>query len=134
MTSEGALLLSDCARALDALAAALRNVQRVAKEEVLTIGVSPYFSLRWLTPRLGRLWQRHPGINVLLHHTYQAADFLHNKTDAEIAWGHGQWPGVESTLVMRIRLTPMCSSSYFQRSGPAVGAGGLATAAAPIVL
>ena len=116
LTSEGALLLADCARALDALTAALRNVQRVAKEEVLTIGVSPYFSLRWLTPRLGRLWQRHPEVNVLLHHTYQAADFLHNKSDAEIAWGHGQWPGVESTQVMRIRLTPMCSSSYFQSS------------------
>jgi DNA-binding transcriptional LysR family regulator len=117
LTAEGALLLSDCARAMDALAAALDNVQRVAKEEVLTIGVSPYFSLRWLTPRLGRLWQRHPDINVLLHHTYQAADFLHNKTDAEIAWGHGQWPGVESVPVMRIRLTPMCSSSCFQRIG-----------------
>ena len=117
LTSEGTLLLSDCARALDALSAALRNVQRAAKEDVLTIGVSPYFSLRWLTPRLGRFWQRHPGINLLLHHTYQAADFLHNKIDAEITWGHGQWPGVESILVMRIRLSPMCSPGYLQRFG-----------------
>ena len=115
LTGEGTQLLSDSARALDALSAALRNVQRVAKEDVLTIGISPYFSLRWLTPRLGRLWQRHPGINLLLHHTYQAADFLHNKIDAEITWGHGKWPGVESTLVLATQLTPICTPEYWER-------------------
>lgn len=117
LTSEGAQLLSECSRALDALAAALRDVQRAAKEDALTIGVSPYFSLRWLTPRLGGLWARHPGINLLLHHTYQAADFLHNKLDAEITWGHGKWPGVESTLVMKTQLTPICSPAFRQRLG-----------------
>jgi DNA-binding transcriptional LysR family regulator len=115
LTDEGAQLLSDCARALGALSAALRNVKRAAKEDVLTIGVQTYFSLRWLTPRLGSLWQRHPGINVQLHHIYQAADFVHNKIDAEIAWGHGQWPDVDSTLVLKTRLTPVCSPAYLER-------------------
>lgn len=115
LTDEGAQLLSDCSRALGALVAALHNVQRAAKEDVLTIGVNPYFSLRWLTPRLGNLWKRHPGINVLLHHIYQAADFVHNRIDAEITWGHGQWPGVDSTLVLKTRLTPVCSPAYLER-------------------
>ena len=115
LTDEGAQLLSDCSRALGALVAALRNAKRAAKEDVLTIGVNPYFSLRWLTPRLGHLWQRHPGINVLLHHIYQAADFVHNRIDAEITWGHGQWPDVDSTLVLKTRLTPVCSPAYLRR-------------------
>ena len=115
LTPEGTQLLSACSLALDALSAALRNLQRTAREDVLTIGVSPYFSLRWLTPRLGSFWQRHPGINLLLHHTYEAADFVHNKLDAEITWGHGHWPGVASTLVMETRLTPVCTPEYLRR-------------------
>jgi len=119
LTGEGTQLLSDCARALGALTAALRNVQRAAKEDVLTVGVNPYFSLRWLTPRLGGFWKRYPGINLLLHHIYQAGDFVHNKLDAEITWGHGQWPDVESTLVLRTNLTPICAPGYLRRfQGP----------------
>jgi DNA-binding transcriptional LysR family regulator len=117
LTPEGSQLLSECARALGALSAALRNVQRAAREETLTVGVPPYFSLRWLTPRLGSLWRRHPGINLQLHHTYQMAEFEHGKLDAEIAWGHGHWPEVDSTLILKIRLLPVCVPEYWDRHG-----------------
>jgi len=117
LTAEGSQLLADSARALGALSAALRNIRRGAGEDTLNVGVSPYFSLRWLTPRLGSLWQRHPGINLLLHHTYQTVDFAHDKVEAEITWGHGKWPGVESTLVLNTRLTPICSPDYRLRIG-----------------
>jgi len=117
LTAAGSQLLADSARALGALAAALGNVRRAAKEDTLTVGVSPYFSLRWLTPRLGNLWLRHPGINLLLRHTYQTVDFLHDRVDAEITWGHGNWPDVESTLVLKTRLTPICTPEFRARLG-----------------
>ncbi len=118
LTAEGSQLLTDSARALGALSAALRSVRRAAKEDALTVGVSPYFSLRWLTPRLGNLWLRHPGINLLLHHTYRSGDFAHDRVDAEITWGPGNWPGVESTLVLKTRLTPVCTPEYLEKLGP----------------
>lgn len=117
LTAEGAQLLSDCTRALGALSTALGNVQRAAREDVLNVGVPPYFSLRWLTPRLGSLWQRHPGINLQLHHTYQVAESGYARHDAEIAWGHGKWPEVEATRVLKIHFTPVCSPDYWQRHG-----------------
>ena len=117
LTGEGTQLLSDCTRVLGALAAALRNVQRAAKEDVLTVGVPPYFSLRWLTPRLGSLWKRHPGINLQLHHTYQMAEFGRGRLDAEIVWGHGHWPEVESILVLKTRILPVCTPRYWNRHG-----------------
>jgi DNA-binding transcriptional LysR family regulator len=115
LTAEGAQLLADSARALGALSAALGNIRRAVKEDSLMVAVPPYFSLRWLTPRLGNLWLRHPGINLLLHHSYQTVDFARDRVDAEIAWGHGKWPEVESTLVMRTRLTPICTPEYRSR-------------------
>ena len=120
LTPAGAQLLADAGRALEALAAALRNLKHPAKEEVLTVSVPPYFSLRWLTPRLGSLWLRHPGLNLLLHHTYQIADFSHDRVDAAITWGHGQRSGVTSTLLMTSRLTPICTPAYLARLGGGV--------------
>jgi len=117
LTDEGIRLLADTARALGALSAALRNLRRGAREDTLTVGVSPYFSLRWLTPRLGSLWQRHPDINLRLHHTYQTADFAHDNVEAEITWGPGNWPEVESTLVLKVQLTPICTPEYRYRLG-----------------
>jgi len=117
LTAEGAQLLADTARALETLSAALRNLRRTAKEDTLTVSVPPYFSLRWLTPRLGGLWLRHPGINLLLHHTYRIVDFAHDRIDAAITWGHGKWPDVESTLLMTSRLTPICTPEYLARHG-----------------
>jgi DNA-binding transcriptional LysR family regulator len=117
LTAEGSQLLAGCSAPLEALAAALRNIRRAVKEDSLTVSVPPYFSLRWLTPRLGSLWLRHPGINLVLHHTYQTVDFLHDRIDAGITWGHGKWPEVESTLLMTSRLTPICTPGYLERLG-----------------
>jgi DNA-binding transcriptional LysR family regulator len=117
LTAEGGQLLADAGRALEALSAALRNLRRTAREDALTVSVPPYFSLCWLTPRLGSLWRRHPGINLLLHHTYRIVDFAHDKIDAAITWGHGKWPEVESTLLMTSRLTPICTPEYLARLG-----------------
>jgi DNA-binding transcriptional LysR family regulator len=118
LTAEGSQLLADSTRALESLVAALRNIRRAVREDSLTVSVPPYFSLRWLTPRLGNLWLRHPGINLVLHHTYRTVDFLHDPIDAGITWGHGKWPEVESTLLMTSRLTPICTPGYLDRLGP----------------
>ncbi|BDU72283.1 LysR substrate-binding domain-containing protein [Mesoterricola silvestris] len=117
LTAEGAQLLAEGGRALEALATALRDLRR-SREEALRVSVPPYFSLRWLTPRLGHLWKRHPGLDLQLHHTYQTVDLLRDRVDAAIAWGHGKWPGIQSTLLMTSRLTPICTPEYLRRHGP----------------
>ena len=117
LTPEGSQLLADTTTGLQVLAAALRNLKRPTEEDTLTIGVPPYFSSKWLTPRLGNLWLRHPNINLLLHHMYQPVDFLRDKLDAGITWGHGTWPEVEATLVLPTRYTPICSPSFLDSLG-----------------
>jgi DNA-binding transcriptional LysR family regulator len=117
LTPEGAQLHGETARALDTLGAALRNLRGPGKEDQLILSIPPYFSLVWLTPRLGKLWQRHPEINLLLHHAYGDVDFLRDRIDAGITWGHGKWPEVEATLLMTSRLTPVCTPGYLARHG-----------------
>lgn len=109
LTAEGRQLCADCAQGFQGLEAAIDRLRRAARPDTLTLSVAPYFSARWLTPRLGRLWARHPRLHLQLHHAYQPADFLRDPVDAGIGWGDGRWPGVEARLVVPGTLTPVCS-------------------------
>lgn len=115
LTPEGTQLLEDSGRALEALALALDGLRRRVADDTLTLTVPPYFSLRWLTPRLGDLWLQHPGMNLLLNHTYQTVDFIDSKIDAAITWGHGHWPDVEATLLLASHMAPLCSPDFLRR-------------------
>ena len=115
LTAEGAALSADCARGFEALAGAVRRARPAAEDGVLTVSVAPYFSARWLTPRLGRWWARHPKIDLRLHHAYQPADFLDDKVHAGISWGHGNWPEAEASLVLRGELTAVCSPAFLRK-------------------
>lgn len=115
LTAEGQQLCADCGRGFDALAGAVRRLKREVADNALTVSVAPYFSARWLMPRLVRWWRRHPGIDLQLRHAYQPADFLHDRVDAGISWGHGAWPEADATLVLTGELVAVCSPAYLRK-------------------
>jgi DNA-binding transcriptional LysR family regulator len=115
LTEEGRRLWIDCSRGFDVLTAALRRLKQDARDDTLTVSVAPYFSARWLTPRLGRWWARHPQIDLQLRHAYQPADFLHDRVHAGIGWGHGGWAEADSTLVLTGELVAVCSPAYLRK-------------------
>jgi DNA-binding transcriptional LysR family regulator len=118
LTGTGQGLLDGCASHFDGLASAVRQVRHGSEAGALTVSVAPYFSAKWLTPRLGRLWSRHPKLDLQLRHAYQPADFLHDNVDAGISWGHGRWSDVESILILPGTLTAVCSSDFRSRMSP----------------
>jgi DNA-binding transcriptional LysR family regulator len=109
LTSDGQKLYDGCRLPFEALAAAVHEVRHRAEADSLTVSVAPYFSARWLTPRLGRLWNRHPALDLQLRHAYLPADFLQSNVDAGISWGHGRWSNVESVLLVPGTLSAVCS-------------------------
>lgn len=115
LTAEGRQLLEECAVGFERLARAVRRVRSVAQGKALTVSVAPYFSARWLTPRLGSLWSRHPELELHLRHAYQPADFLHDDVDAGICWGHGRWPDAHATALLPGDLTAVCSPDLLRR-------------------
>jgi len=111
LTPDGQKLYEGCRLPFEALASAVHGVRHSVDSDSLTVSVAPYFSARWLTPRLGRLWSRHPDLDLQLRHAYQPADFLQDNVDAGISWGHGSWSNVESVLLVPGILTAVCSPS-----------------------
>jgi DNA-binding transcriptional LysR family regulator len=115
LTAEGQQLCVDCSRGFETLIGALRRLKQNAGDDTLTVSVAPYFSARWLTPRLGRWWARHPQIDLQLRHAYQPADFLHDRVHAGISWGHGNWAETDATLVLTGELAAVCSPAYLRK-------------------
>ncbi len=109
LTEAGRVLQAGLAKAFDRMAAATAQCRRVAERATVTVGLGPILASKWLSPRLSRFWQRYPDIDLRLHHSPRAVDFRETDIDLLIAWGEGDWPGVEVGELLRIRVTPVFS-------------------------
>ena len=108
LTDKGRLLLPELTAALDLMAAATRRVAAPAARPVLTVGVGPTFSMRWLIPRLGRFQQQHPDIEIHLT-TGGAAAPLRSEWTCSVTLGKDETPGVSSLSLFSPNYSPVCS-------------------------
>lgn len=74
---------------------------------ILHVSLLPSFAAHWLAPRLGRLREAHPDIDLRLDPTKARADFAQGGIDLALRYGDGSWPGMTADLIMRERLTPV---------------------------
>jgi LysR family transcriptional regulator, glycine cleavage system transcriptional activator len=109
-----------CSRAeslLDQLAEATADLKRLGNSNILTISAGPSFVARWLVPRLSRLAERHPGLEVRMLASVSLDDFTRERVDVAIRHGSGIYEGLRSDLLMREEFYPVCSPTLLAR-GP----------------
>jgi LysR family glycine cleavage system transcriptional activator len=109
LTEAGRVLQAGLGEAFDRMAAATAQCRRSTERATVTVGLGPIVASKWLSPRLSRFWQRYPDIDLRLHHSPRAVDFRESDVDLMIAWGEGDWRGVEVEELLRIRVTPVFS-------------------------
>ncbi|MGE0213730.1 MAG: LysR substrate-binding domain-containing protein [Parvibaculaceae bacterium] len=117
-TEAGSRLSASLSRAFGDIARALEDIGASGDRQILTVSVAPYFSARWLTPRLPRFMGRHPEIDVRLHHSYLPPDHRRDRIDLGLNWGTGAWPGATSEMVLKGDLSPVMSRRLFERMQP----------------
>lgn len=117
LTDAGEQLFGGIHRGFDTIVQAIERISGSGNRQILNVSVAPFFSARWLTPRLMGFLRRHPEIDLRLHHSYQPADFLREGIDIGINWGSGAWPGTAVDLVLPGDLTPMLSPALARRVG-----------------
>jgi DNA-binding transcriptional LysR family regulator len=118
LTGAGEILFDGVYRGFASIDQAVERIGGSAGREILTVSVAPFFSSLWLTPRLMAFYQRHPGIDLRLDHSYQPADHRREGIDLGVNWGSGNWPGVKKELVLDGSLTPVMSPDLVARIGP----------------
>jgi LysR family glycine cleavage system transcriptional activator len=110
LTPEGARYFEAASQAFALIAegtAALRG----GASDTVRVSVLPSFAAHWLAPRLSRFRAAHPTVTVELDPTLNAADFKADGLDLAVRYGDGGWPGLEVTLLMTERLTPVVGAT-----------------------
>jgi LysR family glycine cleavage system transcriptional activator len=108
-------------RIASSVVAAVALLQRAVEEvglgqgpESLVVSVEQGFARRWLMPRLRRLREAigEPDLDLRLEN--RLADFVGTAIDAAIRYGDGAWPGLEVSLLCRVRFFPVCSATFLR--------------------
>ena len=114
LTDEGKDLFTTLKRAFDDVDEVARRVESRRSRDVVTLGLGPIIGTRWLAPRLGDFWSQHPDIDLRLHHSNFPMQQSSDQFDLAIAWGDGQWPGMEAIPFISIKVTPVMAPQLKQ--------------------
>lgn len=76
----------------------------------LTEATEPFFASRWLVPRIDSFPRAHPEIQLSLQPNQQLVGFQGDGVDLAIRFGSGDYPGLESRLLLEEKLLPVCHS------------------------
>lgn len=111
LTTEGERLAAALTASFEGMATAVAEVRTGEDGRPLRVTLTPAFAGQWLVPRLGRFWARHPEVPISLHPDRQVVDLIRSRMDLAIRLGEGQWPGVESELLVPAAYTVVAAPS-----------------------
>jgi LysR family glycine cleavage system transcriptional activator len=110
LTQAGQRVLPDVSSAFERLRDTFATLNEAAHGgTMLTVSAAPSFAAKWLLPRLSRFLAAHPDIEVSLKATVELADFARGEADLGIRYGRGNYPDLETELLMREAVFPVCS-------------------------
>lgn len=109
LTQQGFELFSELRKSFDAIDSTLKRIGSRSDRETVTLGLGSIIGTRWLAPRLGNFWEQQNDIDLRLHHS-SSADFENlDHFDLAIAWGRGNWPGMQGHEFIHIQMSPVMS-------------------------
>lgn len=116
LTEAGQDFVSETRKALSHLAAAVEKVAAPGADGPLSVSVLPSFASKWLLPRLGRLREKHPEIELRISPSTVLTDFQRDDVDVVVRYGKGRYEGLHSVRLMTEDIFPVCSPALL--SGP----------------
>jgi len=117
LTNKGQLYYPALRNAFDTLVDATALIRGEDRHDILTLQVYATFAIRWLLPRVARLQQAEPMLQLRLHTDQVDADLEHSDIDAAIRIGRPP-AGLAAEELFRARMRPVCSPGFLQREGP----------------
>ncbi|MEM7348107.1 MAG: LysR substrate-binding domain-containing protein [Chloroflexota bacterium] len=87
---------------------------RDANPVSITIGMSTYFALRWLSPRLMNFITTYPQIRLRIQPVIGLGDLRADQLDLMIRWGKGGWSDVKTELLFQCPAIPTAGATLSQ--------------------
>lgn len=111
-TEEGARFAAAVSQALGLIEQEAGAIANTRSNIEIRLRAGPSFALRWLVPRLGSFYARHPKIKLFIQATHGYVDPARREFDLAIELIKGRLPGLHSEELLEEHLTPVCSPSY----------------------
>lgn len=96
---------------------AVASLRESRSTRSVTISTTPSFAARWLLPRLPRLEQSHPHLEVSVLVDQRIDTLETGDVDLAIRMGRGPWPDVRCEVLMDDSLYPVMSPVLFEDAG-----------------
>ncbi|MGY0619622.1 LysR substrate-binding domain-containing protein [Lysobacter sp. A378] len=96
---------------------AVTSLRETRSSRSVTVSTTPSFAARWLLPRLPRLEQSHPHLEVSVVVDQKIDNMAAGGIDLAIRMGRGPWPEVRCEPLMDDILYPVMSPALFETSG-----------------
>jgi LysR family glycine cleavage system transcriptional activator len=109
LTEKGAAYLPPLRNSFDELAAATAGLFGPVGKRTLTIRAPISFMVLWLAPRLNGFTRQWPDISLRISTVVWAPAASDDLADVDIRFGDGNWPGFQSTILVRQPAIPVCA-------------------------
>lgn len=107
LTAEGEELAHTIVPAFKVIDGAVSKLMQQEGRDTVTLGAGPFFAARWLVPHLGDFWRDNPQIDLRLHHSPLAVHMQMERYDLAVAWGRGNWPGLQIHQLIGLTVSPV---------------------------
>lgn len=118
LTPAGQSYLETVRGALHALSHFPDRAGNARRREKLRLSSPPTFALQVLTPRLGRIGEAFPLLDLAIQVSVPLIGMKAQQADVEIRFGDGRYPHREVRKLLDEKVTPVCSPDYLTRFGP----------------
>jgi LysR family transcriptional regulator, glycine cleavage system transcriptional activator len=103
LTTQGTKLAAKLNQAFESIDAAIDDLKE-DKPAGFTLTVLPSFAVHWLVAKMPDFYSAHPEFEVRLLTTRRLIDFDKEEIDIGLRYGNGDWPDLESVLMLEDQL------------------------------
>ena len=116
LTTAGSAMHAEVSASLHRIQQTASRLARQAEPSTVTLAVSTAFADYWFIPRLSRLHQLHPRIDLRLQVVDQDVELEDKNLSLGIRRGQGHWPGYSSAPIAAEEILAVASAAYLARS------------------
>lgn len=109
LTEAGEILYPAVSKSLDAIVAAIAQLEEASESTTLAVSVTTVFAAKWLVPRLSEFQRTHPEINLHLQASNDVVELQRRAVDLAIRYGDGNYPKFRVYKLMSDVFLPVCS-------------------------
>ena len=117
LTEAGERLFTEVSISFGRILKTLNQITPLSTPALVTLSISTAFANYWIMPRLTRLHQALPGIDLRLQVVDRDLDLEHENVSLGIRRGRGNWPGYDSATIAREELLAVASPAYLAAQG-----------------